>query len=165
MNTYWCESPQSVPQMESWGTRINFSLFLQGNFTHTLMYYGYYSNFTLNDPCAFSSNSTYCRVSGHVYLPYNMPLAYLSVIGVAFFVMCIVLVYRWETTPVLLLWGLRHVCPFSSWNVPCIFLSGRTSALLLALKINRHVDVGKSVDIVYLDFEKAFNMVFHQRLM
>lgn len=64
-----------------------------GNFTHTLMYYGYYSNFTLNDPCAFSSNSTYCRVSGHVYLPYNMPLAYLSVIGVAFFVMCIVLVY------------------------------------------------------------------------
>ncbi|XP_066469330.1 transmembrane channel-like protein 6 [Tiliqua scincoides] len=64
-----------------------------GNFTHTLMYYGYYSNFTLNDPCAFNSNSTSCRLSGHVYLPYCMPLAYVSVMGVAFFIMCILLVY------------------------------------------------------------------------
>ncbi|KAJ6660328.1 hypothetical protein lerEdw1_017751 [Lerista edwardsae] len=64
-----------------------------GNFTHTLMYYGYYSNFTLNDPCAFSNNSTHCRQSGRVYLPYNMPLAYVFVMGVAFFVTCVLLVY------------------------------------------------------------------------
>ncbi|XP_067319937.1 transmembrane channel-like protein 6 isoform X1 [Anolis sagrei] len=64
-----------------------------GYFTHTLLYYGYYSNFTLNDPCASSSNVTHCRQPSQVQLPYNMPLAYLFVTGVSFFVTCILLVY------------------------------------------------------------------------
>ncbi|XP_061471864.1 transmembrane channel-like protein 6 [Rhineura floridana] len=64
-----------------------------GYFAHTLMYYGYYSNFTLNDPCAFSSSSTRCKQYRPVYLPYNMPLAYVLVTGVSFFVTCLLLVY------------------------------------------------------------------------
>uniref|UniRef100_A0A8D2J4B2 Transmembrane channel-like protein n=1 Tax=Varanus komodoensis TaxID=61221 RepID=A0A8D2J4B2_VARKO len=64
-----------------------------GHFTQTLMYYGYYSNFTLNDPCASSFNSTRCRQNRDVQMPYNMPLAYVFVTGVAFFVTCILLLY------------------------------------------------------------------------
>ncbi|CAI5765858.1 transmembrane channel 6 [Podarcis lilfordi] len=65
-----------------------------GYFNHTLMYYGYYSNFTLNDPCAFSPNSsTNCRQGRPVHLPYNMPLAYVLATGVSFFVTCLLLVY------------------------------------------------------------------------
>lgn len=62
-----------------------YNLFLsQGNFSGTLMYYGYYSNNTLS-----SLNST------KVYLSYNMPLAYFFTIGMAFFITCIILVYRY----------------------------------------------------------------------
>ncbi|XP_078240384.1 transmembrane channel-like protein 6 [Pogona vitticeps] len=64
-----------------------------GYFSHTLMYYGFYSNFTLNDPCGSSSNVTICRQHRHIQMPYSMPLAYLFVTGVSFFVMCILLVY------------------------------------------------------------------------
>ncbi|XP_054832982.1 transmembrane channel-like protein 6 isoform X2 [Eublepharis macularius] len=64
-----------------------------GYFSHTLMYYGYYSNFTLNDPCASSSNTQRCQQSRDVRLPYNMPLAYVFAIGVSFIVTCILLVY------------------------------------------------------------------------
>uniref|UniRef100_A0A8C3XPC5 Transmembrane channel-like protein n=1 Tax=Chelydra serpentina TaxID=8475 RepID=A0A8C3XPC5_CHESE len=61
-----------------------------GYFTQTLMYYGYYSNFTLNDPCTSGDRS--CQ-PGKGHLPYNMPLAYVFTIGVSFFIMCILLVY------------------------------------------------------------------------
>ncbi|XP_074871049.1 transmembrane channel-like protein 6 isoform X3 [Carettochelys insculpta] len=63
-----------------------------GYFTQTLMYYGYYSNFTLNDPCGPSAGSKKCQ-SAKGHLPYNMPLAYVFTIGVSFFVTCILLVY------------------------------------------------------------------------
>ncbi|XP_077690695.1 transmembrane channel-like protein 6 isoform X6 [Eretmochelys imbricata] len=62
----------------------------QGYFTQTLMYYGYYSNFTLNDPCTPSCGR--CQ-PGKGHLPYNMPLAYVFTIGVSFFSTCILLVY------------------------------------------------------------------------
>ncbi|XP_077690692.1 transmembrane channel-like protein 6 isoform X3 [Eretmochelys imbricata] len=65
-------------------------LSLQGYFTQTLMYYGYYSNFTLNDPCTPSCGR--CQ-PGKGHLPYNMPLAYVFTIGVSFFSTCILLVY------------------------------------------------------------------------
>ncbi|EMP32440.1 Transmembrane channel-like protein 6, partial [Chelonia mydas] len=61
-----------------------------GYFTQTLMYYGYYSNFTLNEPCTPGSGR--CQ-PGRGHLPYNMPLAYVFTIGVSFFSTCILLVY------------------------------------------------------------------------
>ncbi|ERE67635.1 transmembrane channel-like protein 6, partial [Cricetulus griseus] len=60
----------------------------RGCFTHTVMYYGYYSNTTLSQSCASP------RETGQDSLPYNMPLAYLFTVGAAFFITCITLVYR-----------------------------------------------------------------------
>ena len=40
-----------------------------------------------------------------------------------------------------------------------------TNLLEFFEKVNRHVDAGEPVDIVYLDFQKAFDAVPHQRLL
>ncbi|NWI54802.1 TMC6 protein, partial [Calyptomena viridis] len=63
-----------------------------GYFTHSLLYYGYYSNVTLNDPCASSPKGSTCPLAPP-QLPYNMPLAYLFSVGTSFLVTCILLVY------------------------------------------------------------------------
>ncbi|NXA94768.1 TMC6 protein, partial [Melanocharis versteri] len=63
-----------------------------GCFTHSLLYYGYYSNITLNDPCTSSPEGSVCPLAVPL-LPYNLPLAYLFSIGVSFLVTCILLVY------------------------------------------------------------------------
>ncbi|XP_074778015.1 transmembrane channel-like protein 6 isoform X2 [Athene noctua] len=63
-----------------------------GYFTHSLLYYGYYSNVTLNDPCASSPNGSACPLAAPP-LPYNMPLAYLFSVGVSFLATCVLLVY------------------------------------------------------------------------
>ncbi|NXS14386.1 TMC6 protein, partial [Neodrepanis coruscans] len=63
-----------------------------GYFTHSLLYYGYYSNITLNDPCASSPKGSTCP-STAPHLPYNMPLAYLLSVGISFLVTCILLLY------------------------------------------------------------------------
>ncbi|XP_010719641.1 transmembrane channel-like protein 6 isoform X1 [Meleagris gallopavo] len=63
-----------------------------GSFTHSLLYYGYYSNTTLNDPSA-SSPSGSTSPSRATQLPYNMPLAYMFTIGANFFATCILLMY------------------------------------------------------------------------
>nr|XP_013801248.1 PREDICTED: transmembrane channel-like protein 6 [Apteryx mantelli mantelli] len=60
-----------------------------GYFTRSLLYYGYYSNVTLNEPCAARPN---CSAAAPP-LPYNMPLAYVFTVGVSFFLTCILLVY------------------------------------------------------------------------
>ncbi|XP_067164282.1 transmembrane channel-like protein 6 isoform X2 [Apteryx mantelli] len=60
-----------------------------GYFTCSLLYYGYYSNVTLNEPCAARPN---CSAAAPP-LPYNMPLAYVFTVGVSFFLTCILLVY------------------------------------------------------------------------
>lgn len=65
----------------------------QGSFTHSLLYYGYYSNTTLNDPSA-SSPSGNTSPPRATQLPYNMPLAYVFTIGASFFATCILLMYR-----------------------------------------------------------------------
>ncbi|XP_056265425.1 transmembrane channel-like protein 6b isoform X2 [Pseudoliparis swirei] len=71
-----------------------------GYFSDTVMYYGYYCNYTLGWSCmeadggqnASSSNGTRTDcVSDH--LSYSMPLAYFFTIGVSFFITCIILVY------------------------------------------------------------------------
>ncbi|XP_032066203.1 transmembrane channel-like protein 6 isoform X1 [Thamnophis elegans] len=64
-----------------------------GYFSHTVMYYGYYSNFTLNAPDASETNSTHYRQHTHSQMSYNMPLAYLFVTGSAFFGICFLLIY------------------------------------------------------------------------
>ncbi|XP_042658593.1 transmembrane channel-like protein 6 isoform X2 [Tyto alba] len=63
-----------------------------GYFTHSLLYYGYYSNVTLNDPCASSPNGSACPLAAPPLL-YNMPLAYVFSVGVSFLVTCILLVH------------------------------------------------------------------------
>ncbi|KAM6194234.1 transmembrane channel-like protein 6 [Sarcoramphus papa] len=63
-----------------------------GYFTHSLLYYGYYSNVTLNDPCASSPNGSVCPLTAPP-LPYNMPLAYVFSVGVSFLITCVLLVY------------------------------------------------------------------------
>ncbi|XP_068065941.1 transmembrane channel-like protein 6 [Anomalospiza imberbis] len=63
-----------------------------GYFTHSLLYYGYYSNVTLNDPCTSSPEGSVCPLAAPL-LPYNLPLAYLFSVGVSFLVTCILLVY------------------------------------------------------------------------
>lgn len=85
-----------MPGWEPWAPLRSpwaFCTFPQGYFTHSLLYYGYYSNITLNDPSA-SSLSGSVAPSAPPRLPYNMPLAYLFTVGVSFFATCILLVYR-----------------------------------------------------------------------
>ncbi|KAM3864574.1 transmembrane channel-like protein 6b [Diretmus argenteus] len=71
-----------------------------GYFSESVMYYGYYSNYTLRKNCrdddglqnlSLSNGTELDCVSQH--LSYNMPLAYFFTIGVVFFVTCIILVY------------------------------------------------------------------------
>ncbi|KAM6297411.1 transmembrane channel-like protein 6 [Aegotheles albertisi] len=63
-----------------------------GYFTHSLLYYGYYSNVTLNNPCASRPGGSACALAVP-RLPYNMPLAYIFSIGVSLLVTCVLLVY------------------------------------------------------------------------
>lgn len=64
-----------------------------GRFTDTVMYYGHYSNGTLNQPCAGPPDGGQCAPQA-ASLPYSMPLAYLFTAGAAFFTTCLTLVYR-----------------------------------------------------------------------
>ncbi|XP_064225472.1 transmembrane channel-like protein 6 isoform X4 [Aotus nancymaae] len=91
-----------------------------GCFTHTVMYYGHYSNATLNQPCGGPLEGGQCspRVGG---LPYNMPLAYLFTVGVGFFITCISLVYSMahsfgESYRVGSTSGIHAITVFCSWD-------------------------------------------------
>ncbi|KAM6972532.1 transmembrane channel-like protein 6b [Aplochiton taeniatus] len=71
-----------------------------GYFSESVMYYGYYSNFTLHKSCRQAgptglseSNRTLTSACEAQQLSYNMPLAYFFTIGIAFFITCIILVY------------------------------------------------------------------------
>lgn len=77
----------------------------QGYFTDTVMYYGYYANYTLQKSCRDGVGDHNISLSNHTTLEctskrhsYNMPLAYFFTIGVAFFITCIILVYRYGNT-------------------------------------------------------------------
>ncbi|KAK6479730.1 transmembrane channel-like protein 6 [Huso huso] len=68
-----------------------------GYFTDTVMYYGYYTNSTVNG-CGPALNGSGCAVGQNSLdtnprMPYNIPLAYFFTIGVSFFITCIILVY------------------------------------------------------------------------
>ncbi|XP_075701558.1 transmembrane channel-like protein 6 isoform X2 [Rhinoderma darwinii] len=91
-----------------------------GYFTDTIMYYGYYSNYTLNDGCSSRSNTSECpRDKG--WLPYHMPLAYIFTVGVGFLSTCIILVYRMscsfgESFRVGFFTGVLALKVFGSWD-------------------------------------------------
>ncbi|XP_040100622.1 transmembrane channel-like protein 6 isoform X3 [Oryx dammah] len=91
-----------------------------GHFTHSIMYYGYYSNATLNQPCASLLNGSQCTPEAGS-LPYNMPLAYLFTLGAAFFITCITLVYSMsrsfgESYRVGSASGVHAITVFCSWD-------------------------------------------------
>nr|XP_019591110.1 PREDICTED: transmembrane channel-like protein 6 isoform X2 [Rhinolophus sinicus] len=91
-----------------------------GRFTDTVMYYGYYSNATLNQLCAAPLDGGQCTPEAGS-LPYNMPLAYLFTVGVAFFVTCITLVYSMshsfgESYRVGSTSGAHAITVFCSWD-------------------------------------------------
>ncbi|XP_071359835.1 transmembrane channel-like protein 6b [Trachinotus anak] len=71
-----------------------------GYFSDSVMYYGYYCNYTLHRSCKDDGGGQNISVSNGTrldcmpkHLTYNMPLAYFFTIGVAFFITCIILVY------------------------------------------------------------------------
>lgn len=91
-----------------------------GRFSHTVMYYGYYSNSTLNQPCVPAPGGAQCgrETDG---LPYNMPLAYLFTVGGAFFITCVTLVYSMshsfgESYRVGSTSGVHAITVFCSWD-------------------------------------------------
>ncbi|XP_068932829.1 transmembrane channel-like protein 6 isoform X1 [Petaurus breviceps papuanus] len=91
-----------------------------GRFTHTVMYYGYYSNFTLNQLCFSHQDSDHCPPRA-VHLPYNMPLAYLFTVGISFFITCITLVYSMSRSfgksyQVGSTLGVHAITVFCSWD-------------------------------------------------
>ncbi|XP_023569715.1 transmembrane channel-like protein 6 isoform X5 [Octodon degus] len=87
-----------------------------GCFTHTVMYYGYYSNAMLNVPCG----SPQCSPRAGS-LPYDMPVAYLFTVGAAFFITCLTLVYSMshsfgESYRVGSTKGAHAITVFCSWD-------------------------------------------------
>ncbi|EDL34623.1 transmembrane channel-like gene family 6, isoform CRA_a [Mus musculus] len=100
-------------------SRLRYTCML-GRFTHTVMYYGYYSNSTLSPSCDAPREGGQCspRLGS---LPYNMPLAYLFTMGATFFLTCIILVYSMshsfgESYRVGSTKGIHALTVFCSWD-------------------------------------------------
>ncbi|KAM4750743.1 transmembrane channel-like protein 6b isoform 1-T2 [Anableps anableps] len=87
--------PQAVYPPELHENRTPFSglelLTGGGYFADTLLYYGYYSNYTIT--CTKNSSSSSEPECVSKYSSYNMPLAYFFTTGLALFITCIILVY------------------------------------------------------------------------
>ncbi|XP_046532620.1 transmembrane channel-like protein 6 isoform X3 [Equus quagga] len=91
-----------------------------GRFSHSVMYYGYYSNTTLNQLCGPPLDGSQCTPEAGG-LPYNMPLAYLFTMGMSFFITCITLVYSMsrsfgESYRVGSTSGVHAITVFCSWD-------------------------------------------------
>lgn len=66
------------------------------------MFYGYYTNSTINTSCrpAEATTGTGCGTTSDPHMmAYNIPLAYFFTIGITFFITGIVLVYRLNNMP------------------------------------------------------------------
>lgn len=94
--------PQVIRPPEPLPQNLNFTglelLSGAGYFSDTVMYYGYYCNYTLRSTCRDDealvfSTANETRLQCRSKLSYNMPLAYFFTIGAAFFITCIILVY------------------------------------------------------------------------
>lgn len=55
------------------------------------MFYSYYSNVTIK-----TCGDRFCNTDESQMIPYSIPTAYFFTIGIAFFIICIILVYRLE---------------------------------------------------------------------
>ncbi|GAB5581359.1 transmembrane channel-like protein 6 isoform X3 [Prionailurus iriomotensis] len=115
-----------------------------GRLTHTVMYYGYYGNSTLNPPCVPAPDGGQCgrETDG---LPYNMPLAYLFTVGGAFFITCITLVYSMshsfgESYRVGSTSGVHAITVFCSWDHK---VTQRRASRLQHDNIRTHLKAGK----------------------
>uniref|UniRef100_A0A671MGP5 Transmembrane channel-like protein n=2 Tax=Sinocyclocheilus anshuiensis TaxID=1608454 RepID=A0A671MGP5_9TELE len=111
------DQDQNVTVRSTWGLEV---LTGAGYFSHSLLYYGYYSNKMLQT-CSASRNGTSCS-SG---LSYNMPLVYFFTIGAAFFITCIILVYSMsksfgQSFRIDKSKGLLAIKVFSSWDFKVI---------------------------------------------
>ncbi|KAI7794913.1 putative transmembrane channel-like protein 6-like [Triplophysa rosa] len=108
--------PHHEQNTSTWGLEI---LTGAGYFSESLLYYGYYSNYTLSR-CSWmvqSGNRTSCSSS----FSYNMPLVYFFTIGAAFFITCIILVYSMsksfgQSFRIDKSKGLLAIKVFSSWD-------------------------------------------------
>ncbi|KAM3598836.1 uncharacterized protein V6R79_023181 [Siganus canaliculatus] len=72
-----------------------------GFLTHSLMFYGYYTNAVVKTCRADDSSRSSVAESAACksqMIPYSIPAAYFFTIVIAFFIMCIILVYRTSTS-------------------------------------------------------------------
>ncbi|XP_029913430.1 transmembrane channel-like protein 6 isoform X2 [Myripristis murdjan] len=102
-----------------------------GYFSQSVMFYGYYTNSIIKTCTAAdlspgytgeSTDQTVCdTVTSSQVMPYNIPVAYFFTIGIAFFIICIILVYRMSKSfgksfQVLKSHGDLAVKVFCSWD-------------------------------------------------
>ncbi|XP_050978282.1 transmembrane channel-like protein 6b isoform X2 [Labeo rohita] len=113
-------SEHNVTVNSTWGLEV---LTGAGYFSHSLLYYGYYSNQRLqtSHKCSVPKNGMPCSSR----LPYNMPLVYFFTIGAAFFITCIILVYSMsksfgQSFRIDKSKGLLAIKVFSSWDFKVI---------------------------------------------
>ncbi|XP_033895102.3 transmembrane channel-like protein 6b isoform X2 [Acipenser ruthenus] len=101
VNVFFLAVPQAAHPPSNQTHRASFKglelLTGAGYFTDTVMYYGYYTNSTVNG-CGPALNGSGCAMGQNSLdtnprMPYNIPLAYFFTIGVSFFITCIILVY------------------------------------------------------------------------
>lgn len=111
------DQDQNITVRSTWGLEV---LTGAGYFSHSVLYYGYYSNKMLQT--GHSWNGTASCSSG---LCYNMPLVYFFTIGAAFFITCIILVYSMsksfgQSFRIDKSKGLLAIKVFSSWDFKVI---------------------------------------------
>ncbi|PIO26786.1 hypothetical protein AB205_0098210 [Aquarana catesbeiana] len=144
-------TPQAVHPHDSSNPRSFTSLELftgAGYFSDTVMYYGYYSNFTLNEGCSTGYNASTCQSVKPAWLPYHMPLAFLFTIGLVFLSTCIILVYRMscsfgESFRVGFFSGALALKVFGSWDfkvnrIRCVQRQKDTIHMQLKVRPNHH---------------------------
>ncbi|KAM4691574.1 transmembrane channel-like protein 6 isoform 1-T2 [Rhinophrynus dorsalis] len=140
--------PQAVHQLSIPNPRTFTGLELltgAGYFSRTVMYYGYYSNLTLNEDCTTGYNISTCP-SGKAWFPYHMPLAYLFTIGATFLSTCIILVYKMscsfgDSFRVGYFSGVLALKVFSSWD----------------FKVTRHRSVQRQRENIHMQLKEMLS--------
>ena len=60
---------------------------------------------------------------------------------------------------------MAYIIKFISTRIPKSEVVLNKCVMFFFEKITKWIDVGSSVDIIYFDFQKAFDKVHHQRLL